>query len=115
MKILNINSYLKWIVESKISYEETPGVLVSTTYINCFCWYIYGDTIFSYKVKICNLIGSIITITLISIYFIYEIRKYTLDAILNVLIIITGSYATYHGLIIFVDDDAVIQIPIPNK
>ena len=96
------------VIKGKISYEETPGVLVSATYVNCFCWYIYGDMIFSDQVKICNLIGSIITITLISIYLVYEIRKYTLDAILNALIIITGSYATYRGLTIVVDDDAII-------
>ena len=96
------------VIKGKISYEETPGVLVSATYVNCFCWCIYGDMIFSDQVKICNLIGSIITITLISIYLVYEIRKYTLDAILNALIIITGSYATYRGLTIVVDDDAII-------
>ena len=37
-----------------------------------------------------------------------EIRKYTIDAILNALIILTGSYAVYRGLTIVVDDDAVV-------
>ena len=96
------------VLKVKLSFEETPGVFVTCSYVNCFCWYIYGDMIFSDQVKICNLIGSIITITLISIYLVYEIRKYTLDAILNALIIITGSYATYRGLTIVVDDDAII-------
>jgi len=96
------------VLKGKVSYEETPGVLVSATYVNCFCWYIYGDMIFSDQVKICNCIGVIISICLISIYLVYEIRKYTLDAILNALIIITGSYATYRGLTIVVDDDAII-------
>ena len=96
------------VFKGKITYEDTPGILVTASYVNCFCWYIYGDMIFSDQVKICNLIGSIITITLISIYLVYEIRKYTLDAILNALIIITGSYATYRGLTIVVDDDAII-------
>ena len=96
------------VLKGKISYEDTPGVLVSSIYVNCFCWYIYGDMIFSDKVKICNCIGAIISICLITIYLVYEIRKYTLDAILNALIIITGSYATYRGLTIVVDDDAII-------
>ena len=96
------------VLKGKLSYEETPGVLVSCTYVNCFCWYIYGDMIFSDQLKICNCIGAIISICLITIYLVYEIRKYTLDAILNALIIITGSYATYRGLTIVVDDDAVI-------
>ena len=96
------------VLKGKLSYEETPGVLVSCTYVNCFCWYIYGDMIFSDQLKICNCIGAIISLCLIVIYLVYEIRKYTLDAILNALIIITGSYATYRGLTIVVDDDAVI-------
>ena len=96
------------VLKGKLSFEETPGVFVTCSYINCFCWYIYGDMIFSDQVKICNCIGSVITICLITIYLVYEIRKYTLDAILNALIIITGSYATYRGLTIVVDDDAVI-------
>ena len=96
------------VLKGKLSFEETPGVFVTCSYVNCFCWYIYGDMIFSDQVKICNCIGSVITICLITIYLVYEIRKYTLDAILNALIIITGSYATYRGLTIVVDDDAVI-------
>ena len=92
------------VLRGLISYEETPGILVSATYVNCFCWYIYGDMIFSDQVKICNCIGAICSLCFITIYLVYEIKKYTLDAILNALIIITGSYATYRGLTIVVDD-----------
>ena len=96
------------VIKGKISYEDTPGVLVSASYVNCFCWYIYGDMIFSDQVKICNGIGAISSLCLICIYLVYEITKYTLDAILNALIILTGSYAVYRGLTIVVDDDAII-------
>ena len=96
------------VLRGLISYEETPGILVSATYVNCFCWYIYGDMIFSDQVKICNCIGAICSLCFITIYLVYEIKKYTLDAILNALIIITGSYATYRGLTIVVDDEAII-------
>ena len=96
------------VFKGKISYEDTPAVLVSASYVNCFCWYIYGDMIFSDQVKICNGIGAISSLLLMCVYLVYEIRKYTLDAILNALIIITGSYAVYRGLTIVVDDDAII-------
>ena len=96
------------VFKGKITYEDTPGILVTASYVNCFCWYIYGDMIFSDQVKICNGIGAISSLFLICIYLAYEIRKYTLDAILNALIIITGSYAVYRGLTIVVDDDAVV-------
>ena len=96
------------VLRGKLSYEETPGILVSTAYVNCFFWYIYGDLIFSDQVKICNCIGAICNLCFITIYLVYEIKKYTLDAILNALIIITGSYATYRGLTIVIDDDSII-------
>ena len=96
------------VFKGKLSYEDTPAILVTASYCNCFCWYIYGDMIFSDQVKICNGIGAISSLCLICIYLVYEIRKYTLDAILNALIILTGSYAVYRGLTIVVDDDAVV-------
>ena len=96
------------VFKGKLNYEDTPAVLVTASYVNCFCWYIYGDMIFSDQVKICNGIGAISSLCLICIYLAYEIRKYTIDAILNALIILTGSYAVYRGLTIVVDDDAVV-------
>ena len=96
------------VFKGKLSYEDTPGILVTDSYVNCFCWYIYGDMVFSQQVKICNCIGAISSLCLICIYLAYEVRKYTLDAILNALIILTGSYAVYRGLTIVVDDDAVV-------
>ena len=96
------------VFKGKLSYEDTPGILITASYVNCFCWYIYGDMVFSTQVKICNCIGAISSLCLICIYLAYEVRKYTLDAILNALIILTGSYAVYRGLTIVVDDDAVV-------
>ena len=96
------------VFKGKLSYEDTPGILVTASYVNCFCWYIYGDMVFSTQVKICNCIGAISSLCLICIYLAYEVRKYTLDAILSALIVLTGSYAVYRGLTIVGDDDAVV-------
>jgi len=96
------------VFKRKLSYEDTPIVIVSTSYLNCFCWYVYGDMIFSNQIKICNMVGACSSLILISIYLLYEIRKYTLDAILNILIISSGSYALYNGFIVLIDDDDVI-------
>ena len=96
------------VLKGKLNYEDTPGILVTSIYINCFCWYIYGDTIFSDPIKICHLIGVIISFLLMLIYLAYEIKKYTVDAILNILIILTGSYAVYKGFTIMIDDDTII-------
>ena len=96
------------VFKKKLKYEDTPIVLISTSYVNCFCWYIYGDMIFSNQIKICNMIGIILNLILICIYLIYEIKDYTLDAILNVLIIISGSLALYKGLANVINDDSII-------
>lgn len=96
------------VFRGKLSYEDTPAIVVSVSYINCFCWYIYGKMIISEQIKMCNMIGAISSLILMCIYLIYEVRKYTLDAILNVLIIITGSYATYKALTILINDTGII-------
>ena len=96
------------VLKGKLNFEDTPGILVTSIYINCFCWYIYGDTIFSDPIKICNLIGAIISFFLMLIYLAYEIRKYTIDTILNILIILTGSYAVYKGFTFMIDDETII-------
>lgn len=96
------------VIKGKLNYEDAPGILVSASYVNYFCWYIYGDLIFSDQVKYCNCIGAMVCFCLIFVYLAYEIRKYTLDAILNALIIVTGSYAVYRGFTIVLDDDIIV-------
>lgn len=96
------------LLKGKINYEDTPAVLVTTAYVNCLCWYIYGDVIFSTQIKMCNLIGAISSLILIFIYLVYELKKYAIDSILNAMIIITGTYAIYRGFTIVIEDDQII-------
>ena len=96
------------VLKGKISYEDTPIIIVTANFVNCFCWYIYGDIIFSDQIKICYLIGSISNSILIMIYLGYEVKKFPIDAVLNALIMITGSYAIYKGFTTVVEDDSVI-------
>ncbi len=99
--------YIK-LIKGKINYEDTPGISVTANYINCFCWYIYGDMIYSYQIKYCNLIGSILNLVLIFIYLIYELKKYAIDSILNAIMIITGTYGAYRVLTLLIEDGDVI-------
>ena len=96
------------LIKGKINYEETPGILVTANYINCFCWYIYGDMIYSYQIKYCNLIGSILSLALICIYLTYEFKKYAIDSILNAIMIITGTYGAYRVLTYVIEDGDVL-------
>ena len=96
------------VLKGKVNFEESPGVYVTTCYVNCFIWFIYGDMIFSDQVKISNMIAALINLIFMLIYLAYELRKYFVDAILNTLILITGSWACYRALTIVIDDDRVV-------
>ena len=96
------------VLKGKLDFENTPGVFVTTCYVNCFVWYIYGDMIFSDQVKYANLAASCISLVLMVIYLIYELKKYLVDSILNALILITGTWAVYRALTIIIDDDRII-------
>ena len=99
--------YLK-VLKGKLSFEDTPAVFVTTSYINYFCWSIYGDMIFSDQLKYSYMIGGIINLVLMIIYLAYEVKKYLVDSILNTLILITGSWALYRALTIIIDDDRIV-------
>jgi hypothetical protein len=96
------------LIEGKVNFEETPGFYACITYVNCLCWYIYGDFLYSDKIKYIYLIGAIINFIFVFIYLYYEIRKYKQDAILNGLIILSGTYMIYVGLTIVIDNVDVI-------
>ena len=96
------------VLKGKVNFEESPGVYVTTCYVNCFIWFIYGDMIFSDQVKISNMIAALINLIFMLIYLAFELRKYFIDAILNTLILITGSWACYRALTIVIDDDRVV-------
>ena len=96
------------VLKGKISFEEAPGAYVTLNYISCFCWYIYGDMLYSDQIKIINLIGMIASGIFILIYLYYEIRKYVVDTVLNALILSSGSYMMYLTLTIMIEDDTTI-------
>ena len=96
------------VLKGRLSFEDTPAVFVTTSYINYFCWSIYGDMIFSDQLKYCYMIGGIVNLILMIIYLAYEVKKYLVDSILNTLILITGTWALYRALTIIIDDDRIV-------
>ena len=96
------------VIKGKLNFEDAPIISVTTCYVNYFCWYVYGDMIFSDQLKYGYVIGSCLFGLLIVIYLIFEIRKYLVDTILNALILITGTWALYRALTIIIDDDRVV-------
>ena len=96
------------VLKKKLYFEDAPGVYVTTCYVNTFIWYIYGDMIFSDQIKYSNCIGAGISLCLMIIFLIFELRKYLIDSILNTLILITGTWAVYRALTIIIDDDRIV-------
>ena len=93
------------LLKGKINYEETPGAYVFIHYINYVCWYSLGELLFIDQLKITYFIGSITFLSLMLIYLYYEMKYYIIDSILNLLIIITGTFCLYVGFTIILDDD----------
>ena len=96
------------VLKGKLNFEDTPGVFVTTCYVNCFVWYVYGDMIFSDQVKYSKAVAACISLLLMIIYLAYELKKYLVDSILNALILITGTWAVYRALTIIIDDDRIV-------
>ena len=63
------------IIKGKIKFEDSPVTYVTINYINCVCWYTYGEMIFSDQIRISYIVGAFIYLVLILIYLLYEIRK----------------------------------------
>lgn len=95
------------VLKGNLNFEDSPGIYVTISYINCLCWYTYGELTFSDQMRISYIIGTIINLILLIIYLFYEIRKYIFDTIINILLLSTGTYSFYVGLTVILDDDQV--------
>jgi hypothetical protein len=98
------------IIKGKIKFEDSPGIYVTINYINCVCWYTYGEMIFSEQIQISYILGAFIYLVLILIYLFYEIRKYIVDTFVNILLIAIGTYLIYTGFTVIFDDDQIAAI-----
>ena len=108
MNLLPIFSFINF-YSNKSNFDNIPASKIFTNYANCLVWYFYGKIIFNTSIKIANLIGAIISLILIIIYLIFEaMRKYFLDFILNITIIIIGTLSSFEWFcnIIFENDIA---------
>ena len=96
------------VLKGKLNFEESPGAYATINYINCFCWFFYSDMFYSDQIKIISGIGMVCSGVFVLIYLFYEIRKYTVDTILNFLILSSGSYMIYLIITYIISDDTLI-------
>ena len=92
----------------KLDYEYTPIALIDTVYVDSLVWYFYGDKILCKQLKYGNCIGGFVSLSLIAIYLLFEIRKYPVDSLLNILILILGTLVIQKGLSIILEDPQII-------
>ena len=96
------------VIKGKINFEETLGLYVTTSYINCLIFYIYGRMRNNTLIKISYMISGIISLILLSIYLIFESKRYLCDSILNTFFIVMGTWAIYRALILIIDKVKIV-------
>ena len=87
------------VLKCKKNFELLPIAFVSTLYIDCFAWMIYGLRIANENIKMANIIGCSILTSLILIYLGFELKTYFVDSILNAIILVLSSLVIHKGLI----------------
>ena len=96
------------VLRCKISYELVSMALINIIYVDCFAWYIYADKISCEQLKLGNTIGACVSMSLITIYLILELKKYLVDSILNALIFILGTLVMHKCLTIVIEDPQMV-------
>lgn len=108
--ILPLIAFIQLIIK-RVKYEEIPIAGITATFVNCLCWVIYANMIKCDPIKYCCFAGFGLSGLYIIIYLIYEARYFLLDAILNLLIVITGTYTLHQGLtVLFLEEKTLARI-----
>ena len=79
--------------QKKFTYEVFPVISLFFCYLNGLIWAQYSDLIYHESMKFLFQISNIISCGFVIIYSFYEVLKDIIDTVLNVLILITSSWA----------------------
>ena len=91
LPIVSIINY----IGKKTNFENIPIYRIITSYVNCLIWHFYGWLLFNDIIKYAYTAGGIISLFLIIIYLLNELKKYFIDTILNCIILIIGTLCTF--------------------
>ena len=64
------------VVKGKLNFEDSPYNYAAVNYLNCLCWLLYSDLLYSDQIKVINLIGTVINGIFLLIYLSYEVKKF---------------------------------------
>lgn len=107
LNILPIVSFINF-CSKKSNFDNIPASKIFTNYANCLIWFFYGTIIFNSSIRISNMIGAIISLILIIIYLIYEFKRYLFDCILNCIIMIIGTLASFEWFSHIILDNNIV-------
>ena len=90
------------LIKEKITYKETPGVLLICSVINCIFWVVYGVKLGLTQSFITNAIGAIITTVWICIFLVFWVKKHALKSvgfIVLTLVVFVGIFCVFYYVV----------------
>ena len=77
--IAPIVPYIK-LIKGKITYKETPGLLLICSFLNCLLWVVYGIKLSKTQLYVTNIIGGLVTLVWFFIFLIFWLNKHALKS-----------------------------------
>ena len=96
--------------KEKFIYEDFPIISLFFCYFNNLMWTKYSDLIYHESMKSLFQYSNIISCILIILYSLYEIRKDIIDMGLNILILITSTFAIKKLLMDILKEEEKVKI-----
>ena len=90
------------LIKEKITYKETPGVLLICSVVNCIFWVVYGVKLGLTQSFITNAIGAIITTVWICIFLVFWVKKHALKSvgfIVLTLVVFVGIFCLFYYVV----------------
>ena len=83
------------LIKEKITYKETPGILLICSYINCVLWVVYGIKLSKLQVYTTNSIGGVVTLVWICIFLVFFVKKHVLKSIGFISLVVVVSVGVF--------------------
>ena len=99
------------LIKGKITYKETPGVLLICSVVNCILWVVYGVKLSKAQVYSTNGIGGVVTTVWICIFLVFWLKKHALKSfgfIALTVVVFAGIFLLFYYVVDPKKDKAVV-------
>ena len=107
LNLLPIISFSNFFFQ-KTNFEAIPISRIVSNYITSISFFFYSSIIFNIEMRFAYLIGGIISLILMLIYFYLELSRYLLDSILNFILLIIGTLVSYQWLSKIIIEEKIV-------